>query len=174
MNTDRLVSQETKNRMRKEEFAKQERALEISRMNHNFTQINNRAWASLRELIQDNPQAAGLLTILAEKMGRQNALVCSYDTLTHITGRSRTSLHRSIKYLKERRWIQVVKIGTANAYVVNAAVFWKSHGDKKLAAFSAAIIASSSEQDSTENWEDTSLQSLPLLGYDESTEAPMN
>ena len=80
---------------------------------------------------------------------RQNALVCSYETISKITGLGRTTLYKAIKYLKNHNWIEVIKIGTANAYIINSRVFWQSYGDKRLSVFHATIVASSDEQDTS-------------------------
>ena len=97
-------------------------------------------------------------------MNRQNALMCGYETLGKITGLSRQSLYKSVKYLKEHNWIQVVKVGTANAYIVNSKVFWQSYGNQKMTVFHATVIASSDEQDEPiENWDSVKLKNFPFL-----------
>ena len=59
-------------------------------------------------------------------MGRTtNAVVCSYKTLTELTGYSRTSIANSLKILRDDNWIETIKIGNATAYCVNGK---NSHG----------------------------------------------
>lgn len=163
-----LVSQETEARVRQQELAEQEKAEARAKKNFNFVQIEKRALKEVRTLYERNATAGKLLFILAEKMNRQNALVCSYDTMSKITGLSRQTLYKAVKYLKEENWIQVIKVGTANAYVVNSRVFWQSSGDKKFTVFNAAIVASSDEQDEpVENWDKVELKHFPFLSHDE-------
>jgi hypothetical protein len=165
---NRLISQETESRLRQQEIAKEKVVEEQNKKNFNFVQIEKRALRQVRELYDDNAPAGKLLFVLAEKMNRQNALVCSYDTMSKITGLSRQTLYKAVKYLKEHNWIQIIKIGTANAYIVNSRVFWQSYGDKKMTVFNAAIIASSDEQDEPiENWDKVQLKQFPFLYHNE-------
>jgi uncharacterized membrane protein len=136
------VKQETEVRTRQQELLEQEEAEKRAKKNYNFVQIEKRTLRLVRELYADNPAAGKLLFILAEKMNRQNALVCSYETISKITGLGRTTLYKAIKYLKNHNWIEVIKVGTANAYIINSRVFWQSYGDKKLSVFHATIVAS--------------------------------
>jgi hypothetical protein len=162
------ISAEVEARVRQQELVEQAEAEKRTKKNYNFVQIEKRALREIRFLMDRNTTAAKVMFILAEKMNRQNALVCSYDTLSKITGFGRTSLHKAIKYLKESQWIQVVKVGTANAYIINSKVFWQSYGDKKMTVFHAAIVASSDEQEEpVENWDKVQLKHFPFLNYDE-------
>ncbi|OSK13644.1 replication protein [Escherichia coli M056] len=78
-----------------------------------------------------------------------NAVVCSYATLTEVTGYSRRSVATAIKILKDDRWIQVVKVGNASAYCINEKVIWQAgRNQRKYAIFSATVVASESEQES--------------------------
>lgn len=119
--------------------------------NVNFVQWDRRSMAAFRGLTSKNPLAAEMLIWMAEKMGRDNALVCSYETLMSITGKSRPTVARAIKVLKEDSWVQAVRIGSATAWVINSAVFWTSsaHG-KQYSQFHATVIASRDEQDESE------------------------
>lgn len=165
---NRLVSQEAEARVRQKELAEQQEAEERAKKNFNFVQIEKRALRHVRELYEANATAGKLLFILAEKMNRQNALVCSYETMSKITGLGRTALYKAVKYLKEHNWIQVVKIGTANAYMVNSRVFWQSYGNKKLTVFHATVVASSDEQETpVEDWDKVQLKHFPFLSHDE-------
>ena len=164
----RIISQGAEARARQQELAEQQEAEDRAKKNFNFVQIEKRALRELRGLIERSPTAAKVITLMAEKMNRQNALVCSYDTLSKITGLSRATLARAVKVLAEEHWIQVVKVGTANAYVINSKVFWQSYGDKKMTVFHAAIIASSDEQEKpVEDWDKVQLKHFPFLQHNE-------
>lgn len=139
-----------------------EKAEEEAKKNHNFVQVEKRSLRDIRGLIDRSPNAAKLLFIMAEKMNRQNALLCSFKTLQEITGLSRTTLSNAVSLLKQEHWVQVIKVGTANAYVVNSRVFWQSFGNLKHAVFNATIIATAEEQDK-ETWDNIELRSFPML-----------
>ena len=118
--------------------------------NYNFVQISREYLKNWRGLIRKNPLSAEILMFLIEKMGRTtNAVVCSYKTLTELTGYSRTSIANSLKTLKEDNWIEAIKIGNATAYCVNERVAWQaSRNQRNYAMFSAIVVASESEQES--------------------------
>ncbi|MFM9587306.1 hypothetical protein, partial [Streptomyces caniscabiei] len=75
--------------------------------------------------------ALDLLMVLAQSMDKQNAVMISFKAMQQILGKSRPTLDRAVRLLREDNWIQVVKVGTANAYVLNSAVFWTDRGDKR-------------------------------------------
>lgn len=117
--------------------------------NYNFVQISRGYLKNWRALIRKNSLSAEILMFLIEKMGRTtNALVCSYKTLSELTGYSRTSIANSLKILRDDNWIETVKIGNATAYCVNERVAWQaSRNQRNYAIFSATIVASESEQE---------------------------
>lgn len=135
--------------------------------NLNFVQLYKQHLMDLRRLTNKDSNALTILLIMVEKMNKQNALVISQKNLEKITGKSRTTVHRAIKVLKEERFIDVIKIGTANAYVVNANVFWQDDHDRKtkFAIFDATVVASIDEQEKgyEENWKGIKLKSVPIL-----------
>lgn len=159
------MNDETAHRLNGQELAEKESADEFARKNFNFLQIEKRQLREMRRLVNLDVNAFNVLTILAERMNRMNAICCSQKTLMKITGLSRTSVHNAVSILKKEHWLEVVKIGTANAYVINSRVFWQNSGDKKMAVFHAAIIASADEQnqEELENWKNVKLKQFPVL-----------
>lgn len=148
------------------------------RKNQDFVQFSRKVMAAHRQLIKTSPVAAEVLSLLVESMNKQNAVVCSYKFLMEVTGYSRTTLHRAIKLLQEEKWMQIVKLGTANAYVINSAAFWSSHANgKQYSVFHATVIAAASEQDKSiddmrgiklkkpPRW--NTLSEFPIIGNDE-------
>ncbi len=80
---------------------------------------------------------------------------------------SRTTVGNIIKKLSDARIIDVVKVGSSNAYVVNSQVAWKSNrAGMKEAVFTATVIADWDDQmeDHIKQW-NTPLVSLskPVL-----------
>lgn len=143
------------------------------RKNQNFVQLYKQELVELRALSLKDPNAMSLLLILVEKMNKQNAIIMSQKTMTKITGKSRPTVARAVKILKDTRFIQVVKIGTANAYIINSKVFWQSTTVGKFSSFSATVIASLDEQNKgfEENWKDVELKHVPFLN-ERAIEAP--
>ena len=104
-------------------------------------------WASLT---LSHPRAAALLHLMVARMGRNNALVVSQQTLARLAGCSLRTVQYALQALREHRWIDVVQIGSAgtvNAYVINDRVAWSGKRDGiRYSLFSAVVLASSAEQ----------------------------
>ena len=126
-----------------------------------FLQVTRGYMKEQRALVRRSPSAWEVFSLFTERMNKTNAIVASQNTIAEILGLSRQTVATSIKILQEGRWIQVVKIGNANAYVVNSKVVWRDHAGKRYAHFCADIIASESEQ--IEDWEGVELKSVPVL-----------
>lgn len=146
-----------------EEEKRHQEAQAQAQKNIGFVQVDEINMDALALLAFKVPASVGLLLMMAKRMSRTNALVASQQALMEITGMSRSSLYRAIKELQDRRYIDVVKIGSASAYVVNSNVFWKSHGDKKHTVFNATVIATSSEQEVLDPSRNVTLRRFPVL-----------
>lgn len=135
------------------------------RKNVNFVQISRNSMAELRRLQMQDQFAAYLLFLFAEKANKQNAVMMSIHTIVQITGKTKRTVLRAIKKLRDERWIQVIKVGTANAYVLNSVVFWSDYAYRKYTTFGATIVASQDEQ--VENWDGVQLKHFPFVIRDE-------
>ena len=98
-----------------------------------------------------NPAAAAVMHQLVAIMDRNNAVAIAHSTLADLVGVHQTTIKKALKFHKEHRWIQVIQLvqrGTVNAYVINDQVAWADYRDnKRLAIFSARIVASADDQD---------------------------
>lgn len=138
------------------------------RQNVNFVQLNKSYLQQWRMLVRKSPVAAEIMYWFFERMGADNALVCSYQVLQEITGSSRSTVARSIQCLKEGNWIDTVKVGSAVAYVVNERVAWQTHAAKReYAIFSATVVAAGSEQPTDYREPKTKLLRVPVLSSSE-------
>ena len=116
--------------------------------NMDFVQVSRADMRAIAELGAKNSIALKLLMTFAQTMDRQNAVMISFKAMEEIMGKSRPTLDRAIRLLKEDNWLQVVKVGTANAYVLNSAVFWTDSNDKRsMTNFTARIVTTLNEQD---------------------------
>lgn len=128
-----------------------------------FTMITRGYIRDMRELSKRNPSAFQLLMILVERMNKANAVVISQATLGQILGYTRQTIYTAAKLLEAENWLQVVKVGTANAYVLNSKVVWRTHSDQRYGSFFAEVIVSEKEQGrSVESWDDTELRQIPV------------
>lgn len=129
-------------------LVEENRKAEIITKNQNFIQLYKINLPNLIKLAELDINSVMILFVLLEKMNKQNAVVISQKALTSIIKKSRTTLYNAIKELVEYKFIEVFKVGTANAYVINSEVAWQDGNDKKskFASFTAQVIAISDEQ----------------------------
>jgi predicted nucleotide-binding protein (sugar kinase/HSP70/actin superfamily) len=147
-----------------------ERATKRLPKNMDFVQVSRSEMRSIAELGGKSPLALDLLMIFTQAMDKQNAVMMSYETMECISKKSRRQLSRAVNILKNDNWIQVIKIGTANAYVLNTAVFWTDKGNKRhLGSFTAKVITTLEEQEKDLRVSpNVKLKRIPLLaGKDE-------
>lgn len=107
----------------------------------------------------------------------------SYTALEILLGYSRMTISRAISYLEKHNWIQIIKIGKSNAYLINSGAFWQNYGDRKMTSFSAQIIGVDTEQTKTiEELQKVKLKHFPVvevteqvvLGNNELPDPPCN
>ena len=115
--------------------------------NANFVQFYRNEIGSIRELIKDEPKAASLFLFLSEKMDQENALIVSQETLSEYFEFQKNN-YQTVKCSKRKGFIEIIKSGTANVYLVNANIAWTSYANKReYAQFKANVFVSKSEQE---------------------------
>lgn len=114
----------------------------------NFLQVNKDSYKAEDWLMKESPVAYRLLRFLAQNMDNYNALICSYVVLQETLGYSRATLSRAVKLLKEKKFVQILKSGVTNIYIINKELYWQSYGSNfSRCEFNAKIVISSEEQD---------------------------
>lgn len=137
----------------------------VNKKSANFVQVSRTVMREIRLLADTNKLALKILMLFGEKMNKQNAIVISQKTLCQLMGKGRTTVFNAVKHLESEKWIKVLKIGSANAYIVNSRVFWTTDLKKQqFAYFTASVITSASEQDMTpENWDAIETKNFPFI-----------
>ena len=129
-----------------------------------FVQYTRGYLKNQRELARRSPAAWQVFTLLTERMNKSNAIVISQSTMAEILGYTRTTINSAVKLLEKENWMQVLKVGQVNAYVINNKVVWRDRGGKRYASFSADVVVSESEQArAIENWDNVELRHVPVL-----------
>lgn len=129
-----------------------------------FIQVTRGYVGDLRRLARRAPAARQVFDLICEKMNRSNALVISQTTMASILGYTRQTISSSVALLENESWLQIIKIGTSNAYVLNSKVVWRDVGGKRYSAFNARVYVSEEEQNkSAEMWEAVTLKQVPVL-----------
>jgi len=131
---------------RRLEIEREQTAEKLAQKNHGFVQLTRANLGDLRELAIQSITAFEIISYMVEKMNRQNAIIVSQETLAKLTGKSLITIKRSIAHLEKHKWLKILKVGTANAYVINSKIFWTSTREGRYAAFHAQVITSEAEQ----------------------------
>ncbi len=116
--------------------------------NSNFVMLFRNEISSIVEIQKKDPKAGALFMFFLEHMDQENALLVSRETMSEILGWSVETIKRKVKVLKDMNFIDVLKSGTSNVYVINANIAWTTYGNKKdYAKFRASVLISKSEQE---------------------------
>lgn len=143
----------------RDEFKKLERLLELQEhqdkeedqrqeeeKNTNFIQLYRENMAEVRWLMANHQFASSLLFFILEHMDNRNALACSYAVFEDYFEKSKMTIYRGIKVLQENGFIDVLKMGTSNVYVVNAELAWTDKRNyKKYVKYDGKILVSRKE-----------------------------
>ena len=130
----------------KEDELKENEEYEKSKKNRNFVQLYRDNMPELRWLMAKSGIASSILFFILEHMDNKNALACSYAVFEDYFEVSRTTIYRAIKLLQENGFIDVLKMGTSNVYVVNTDVAWSSwENQKQFAQFEGKMLVSRKE-----------------------------
>lgn len=142
-----------------EEFQKLQRLLELDTdeskqkeeeeqraKNFNFIQIYRDHMPEIRWLMTKHSFASNLLFFLIEHMDNRNALACSYAVFEDYFDVSKMTIYRAIKVLEENGFVDILKMGTSNVYVVNENLAWTDKNtSKKFAKYDGKILVSKKE-----------------------------
>ena len=115
-----------------------------------WTQVNGSEEAYNAEdwLIANAPTAYRILRFFVTNMDKYNAIICSYKVIQEKFDYSKSTVERSIKILKEHKYVEVKKSGASNVYLINKNLYWNSWGTNyAYAEFGAKVILTASEQD---------------------------
>lgn len=116
-------------------------------MNKDFVQFYRQHLFTIAKLGQTDPLALAVWLWIVERMGRDNALVCSMAPLVEHFKRSRQTISKKVKLLRQGGYLTVAKTGTTNVYIVNAELVWTSNASQRRnAEFRASVVLSESEQ----------------------------
>lgn len=123
---------------------------EMLKKNRNFVMFfKGKSMSALAVLSRKSPNAMSILWEMVSRMNRQNAICISIKALMEITGYSRATVLRAIATLERESFIESVKVGNMNVYIMNSGVVWQTWGNTKHSVFNATVYATRNEQDET-------------------------
>lgn len=115
--------------------------------NKDFVQFYRKHIADIATLGRADPLALAIWLWIVERMGTNNSLVCSMSPLVEEFGKSRQTISKKINFLKRSRYLDILKSGTTNVYLINAELVWTTNAEQRTyAEFRASVVISKSEQ----------------------------
>ena len=118
-----------------------------------------------------NGTAIVVLHFLTARLHRgTNAVVMSFDAIAKTMNLTDKTIKTAIKKLAEAKFIQILKTGKSNVYVINHQVAWQGPRGARFAAFGAELMVHEAEQDMPVDQliEDAkNLQTVPIMEFGE-------
>lgn len=149
------------NEARQAELKAKEKAEEEAKKNHDFVQFTRKGLLKLSQI--RNGVAHQIFHYLSKEMDYENKLIISQQTLAEIFEVSRMSVSTAIKELVKAQLIEILKVGNANIYCLNAQVVWTQERTKlHLAKFNATVVISKTEQEKFAQVKKTKLKQVSL------------
>lgn len=150
MNNELIVKTEEQQRNRlydiEQEKQKELDKKEREQKNSNFVMLYRNHMPEMRWLMQKSGIASSILNFIMEHMDYQNALMCSYQVFIDYFEISKSTVTRAINLLKDNGFIDVLKSGTSNVYIVNSEIAWCSwENQKKYCKFQGNVLVSATE-----------------------------
>lgn len=145
-----VVLSETDRNIRKKELQENEEIensnYEDNKKNDNFVMMYRDYMPEMRWLMKKSGIASSILNFFMEYMDNKNALICSYQVLEDYFEVSHATIARAIKILCDNGFIDILKSGTSNIYIINQEVAWTSwKNQKKYCRFQGEILVSAKE-----------------------------
>lgn len=130
-----------------------------------YYMMSRAAEKNLRALQRDNPTASLVFSVIRETMQiGTNAVTISNVALGKILDKSPRTIARATKFLTDNSYVQVIKTGNTNTYVVNEQIAFAGTKGQRSAVFSSTIVAHECEQE--EGWDQVKkLKAAPVI-YD--------
>lgn len=143
---DNDADRERRRREIEQEKEKEEKERAKARKNNNFVMMYRDYMPELRWLMKKSGIASSILNFIMEHMDYQNALICSYKVFEDYFDISTSTVQRAIKLLYNNGFIDIMKSGTSNVYIVNQEIAWTSwDNQKEYCLFNGNIIISKTE-----------------------------
>ena len=128
-----------------------------------YYMMSRSAEKALRALQKENQTASLVFSVIRETMQiGTNAVTISNVALGKILGKSPRTIARATKHLSDNAYVQIIKTGNTNTYVVNEQIAFAGNKGQRSAVFSSTVIAHECEQE--EGWNQVKkLKATPIV-----------
>lgn len=112
-----------------------------------WLQSDKAAHQAMWKLGIQHPMALSVLHFMVSKLSRgTNGVVMSAAAIAKQMGISQRTVQNTIVVLRDCKFVQVLKSGNANVYIINSRVAWQGERGARFASFNAQILVDESEQ----------------------------
>jgi hypothetical protein len=112
-----------------------------------WLQSDKDAHKAMWQLGVKHPSALSVLHFMISKMSRgTNGVIISAAALSRQMGISPRTAQGAVAVLQQNRFVQILKTGNANVYIINAKVAWQGHRGMRYASFNAQLVIDEQEQ----------------------------
>ena len=136
-----------------------------------WLQVEKKAHRATALFGAKNGTALAVLHLLTGRLNRgTNAVIMSHEAIASALGITSRTARDSTKKLEAAKFVQVLKSGTSNVYVINSRVAWQGIRGMRHASFNADLVVVEQEQDRPVDElieESKSLQHVPILDFNE-------
>ena len=136
-----------------------------------WVQTDKATHQDMWKLNLEMPSALTILHFFISRMARgSNGVVMSHKAIANTIGMTDKTVMRATKLLDDRRFIQTLKSGNQNAYIINSKVAWQGPRGSRYVTFSADILVHECEQAKPVDQlieEQKELKRVPILDFGE-------
>ena len=112
-----------------------------------WLQSDKAAHQAMWKLGTKHPMALAVLHFMVSKLSRgTNGIVISAATLARQMGIAPRTVQKTIVVLRDCKFVQVLKSGNVNVYIINSRVAWQGERGMRHASFNAQILVDEAEQ----------------------------
>lgn len=129
-----------------------------------WVQTDKKAHQAMWQLGIKHPMALSVLHFMVSRLNKgTNGVVISAAALAKQMGIAPRTVQSTITILRDCKFVQVLKTGNTNIYIINAHVAWQGERGSRFASFNAEIIVDEKEQDkSVEELIEQAMEQLPV------------
>lgn len=111
--------------------------------NKDFVMLYRKFISDVADLAMSDATALRVLMFLVRNMDYTNAIAVPMTLVADMLKLTRQTVSQKIKYLHKEGWIDILKLGKQNVYVVNPEFVWSSYaGQKAYCKFNATCMLS--------------------------------
>jgi hypothetical protein len=136
-----------------------------------WVQTEKKAHQAMWKLGVKHPMALSVLHFMVSRLNRgTNGVVISASALAQQMGISTRTVQSTIAVLRDCKFVQVLKTGNTNIYIINSQIAWQGDRGHRFSSFNAEILIHESEQEKPVDEliaEANEMLPVPVMEFDE-------